>query len=273
MYEVVVFIFNNYGRVRIEDYLYDSEVVKNFIAAHRWKNKNLLLIHMSAILNSVYNSNHDLRSPQISINLKKRVDFQQFLPGKSSKRTTTLLSNNEVLRLIQSHNDQKQHSPLHCFALLQLGLGIRFNNLEHLMSPKNHDIFYGSCDNCDFSGTLCGSVNADCMTKIKFRSSKVGAEITTYLIPQLHDCYYKISNLNGFSLKYGDYNNFLMATIGQNVRTHQLRKFLCNLCISHRNTGTWATEATMKNHYLAAHVQFFELYHLLLKDSILVEHT
>ena len=278
MSELKCYIMEHYGSVNLQDYFYDADIVRDFAFNHRWKNKNLLLIHLSAILNALYNMQSDLRQQQISINLKSRYDFQELLPAKSSKKKTTIfISSSTVLNLINQHNSvSKFHengNHLFCLSLLQIGLGIRFNNLDHLTSG-GHSFLKGSCAKCcNKLGGLCDSVSNNCMDKITFDTSKTGNAISTYLIPQLNDCYRHVSSGKFESLKYQDYSAFLKKVIGPSTTTHHLRKFLCNLCVSHRNTGTWAVEATMKNHYLASHVQFFEFYQMLLREGIEIGHT
>ena len=276
MVELKNYVLEVYGQVHLNDYFYDSDIVKDFATNHRWKNKNLLLIHLSAILNCLFNMQNDLRQPQINVNLKSRYDFQSLLPAKSSKKKTTIyLSSASVLDLINAHNTSslgQGHNPFFCLALLQIGLGIRFNNLNHLMAG-GYSLLKGTCSSCCDSDGLCELVNINCMDKISFHTSKNGHAISTYLIPQLYQCYSRVTSSKAVQVKYQDYASFLKNNISPQTTTHHLRKFLCNLCVSHRNTGTWAVESTMKNHYLASHVQFFEFYQLLLNDRIEIKHT
>ena len=269
MTELAEFIISNFGKVLLEDYIYDAEVIKYFITEHRWKNKNLLLIHTSAILNQVSNMNTNLKTPQLDINLKNRLDFQDLLQPKKPKKPNQFLDFQGLKTLICDHNEG--HNIYSCFAFLQLSLGIRFNNLSHLTSNLH---FYtpSTCNLCNAS-EICGMTTDKCFGTITFKTSKTDKVITTHLIPQAMECYQRILNLpSNFCLVYGQYNNYLKSVKIQDLKTHQLRKFLCNLCVAHRNTGTWASEKTMKNHYLASHIQFFEFYKCLKEAGLVLRH-
>ena len=248
--------------------LYDTQTWVKFIRQHRWVKKSVLCIHCSDVLNQLHNNKSNLLSREININLKNKIDFLQFLPEKRIQNIggSRIMTLDELDRLVDIHQNYNGTTP--CWAIVQISLGIRFNNLTDL-SDKGKFSFKRKICRCEQQST-CSPLKSSCFDTIEFKQSKTGTSFVVPLTPAALKCFEQIRGTKAFS--NGWYNNWLGNNVGQGLKSHGLRKLIPNLTLGHRNTGNWKSGTVMKKHYLGKNVAFWD-FHLLLKTKPILLHS
>ena len=156
---------------QIMNNFYQAVNLYNFIKTHRSVNKSLLITHMSQIINHSYNTTEDLRDRQINIALKLRTDFRSLICKKTSIKSSVTLRPEDVLQLIKTH--RHRFHPYCCYAMVQLALALRYDNVSELSDPIKFKLEPKRCI-CDAS-TVCNPVLISCLSVIKFARAKKGA--------------------------------------------------------------------------------------------------
>jgi len=256
----------------IEEKVYNAENIKLYIKYHSWTNKSLLIVHMNSILNVLENTKTDVRSSISSINLKNRLDFKELLPNTSKKCCSyiNVFTIDNFIKLVNIHNSSigSKHDVFSCFAILQAAMGLRFNNLDHLVQTSKIVIYQKNCQKCSKYSTSEHLTSA-CISQLKFKQSKTGS-FSTYIIPNVLKCFEFVNSTNVSNLNYNLYSKFIKVNFG--MTSHCLRKFLPNICIANRNTAAWRNVNNLSKFYLADFTKYGELVNLMLNHMPEIKH-
>ena len=241
---------------------YNCDIIKDYIQSHKWRNKKLLVTHFSKIISSTNNQTEDVRSSNLEIDLKKRLDFQALYCNKtyniSSRGGATVYKSSDIQILIEKHNNC--NNVYFCYMIVQLCTSVRFNNLNHLYKNSKCVLSKLKCK-CK-RNNVCNPILPSCFQKLYFSHSKTG-KFSTTIIPSALNCFLNIYRSQK-PVDYYLYNKFIKDHISDCYTTHSLRKFVCNLSYlnDNRNVAWKSNSTTMHRFYLSENTKFCDLFSL-----------